>query len=172
MVKIRRISAEDIHGIKECNRRNLIENYHYLFLMYVISTAEGSCYLAENSKREVVAYCISKAKDSLEEKEKKRELPCGYVTSLAVDEAYRGRGIGKMLLSLSLYGLGVLLRRRTGSREYMVCLNVRESNNKAISLYKRDFGFEEEEIEKEYYPDKENAILMTRVFTVYGHTRE
>ena len=43
-----------------------------------------------------------------------------------------------------------------------ITLEVREDNHSAISLYKK-LGFNKDSIRKDYYQDKENAILMSKI---------
>ncbi len=76
-----------------------------------------------------------------------------HLTTLAVDPAYRRRGIGERLL-MALWEEGIH-RRAT-----QVILEVRESNRAAQSLYKK-YGFIAVAIRKGYYTDTgENAVVM------------
>lgn len=165
MVIIRPMYVQDIDSVKACNKRNLPENYQYIFLMYVIVAAQGACFVAENTKGEVIGYIITKGVDALEEREVQDKNTSGYIVSIAVDALYRGRGIGKMLMCTGLHGLSVLLQRKGAKiKEYTVYLNVRQSNTAAIKMYKEVFGFSVQKIEEDYYPDKEKALLMHKVF--------
>ncbi|KAI5185651.1 N-alpha-acetyltransferase 10/11 [Nematocida homosporus] len=168
MVHIRPMTISDMQSVKECNRRNLPENYHYIFFMYVIISAQGGCFVAENSAKEVIGYVIAKPQDSLEGKEPPFGEYCGYITSIAVDQAYRGRGLGKTLLSVAIHGLCRVIGERKEATSVLMCLNVRESNNRAIEMYKNSFGFMVKQTEPEYYPDKEASLFMTRVFSLHG----
>lgn len=77
----------------------------------------------------------------------------GEITNVAVHGNYRRKGIGGMLLE-KLYKEG----EKLACREYF--LEVRESNEAAISLYARQ-GFVEEGIRKNFYERPvENAIIM------------
>ncbi len=74
---------------------------------------------------------------------------------IAVDESVRGKGVGKALLSF------VLQRSHHNGMEEM-WLDVRESNQVAISLYEK-LGFHYIDTRKNYYPTrdgKENALVM------------
>jgi len=75
------------------------------------------------------------------------------IVNLAVAPAWRrkGKALG-MIRYLIDYCLGRHLHR--------VLLEVRESNSAALLLYKRA-GFLEDGIRKEYYSNKENAVLMS-----------
>ncbi|KAI5193212.1 N-alpha-acetyltransferase 10/11 [Nematocida sp. AWRm77] len=160
---LRAMAVGDIFSVAECNRRNLPENYQFIFLMYVILTSSHACFVAETSSGSIVGYVISKPRDGMEEKEAlTTEHPVGYVISLAVDKAYRRKGLGKALLSVGLHGLCADLFSQGPSAA--VYLNVRVSNTTAIDMYKKSFGFQEEMVEKEYYANKEDALVMSRIF--------
>ncbi len=75
------------------------------------------------------------------------------ITSIAVDWACRRQGIGTALLK-------TLMQFASGSRATSIYLEVRESNEAAIALY-RKLGFEGNSRRKNYYDNpKEDAILL------------
>ena len=77
-----------------------------------------------------------------------------HLTSIAVREEKRGRGIGGQLLKASL--LLALDRKAT-----MMTLEVRASNQAAQALYAK-FGFSKVGVRRGYYSDNhEDAYLMT-----------
>lgn len=77
----------------------------------------------------------------------------GHITNVAVHPEFRGKGIGKALISELLS-----LCSKDGITSFT--LEVRESNVVAQSLYK-SFGFIEEGKRKAYYSDNnEDAIIM------------
>ncbi|MFC7176242.1 ribosomal protein S18-alanine N-acetyltransferase [Halosegnis marinus] len=78
----------------------------------------------------------------------------GHVKDIAVHPDRRGEGIGRRLLGEALSAM----RDRRASR---VKLEVRESNEPAIALY-REFGFEVRRTLPRYYDDGEDAYVMTR----------
>lgn len=81
----------------------------------------------------------------------------GEITNVAVDEKYRRQGIGRALL-LQLYREGAA----HFTEEYF--LEVRESNDAAISLY-TEMGFVKEGIRKNFYEKPvENAVIMWNHF--------
>ena len=83
----------------------------------------------------------------------------GRVFSLAVREEFQGRGIGSMLLeSLFKVFYSNLLKYAT--------LEVRASNIKARKLYHK-MGFIPCWIEKEYYSDGEDGIIMKLKLSSY-----
>jgi len=74
------------------------------------------------------------------------------ILMLAVDDDYRGRGIGKMLLRA--FVSSCLL-----SRIYSIVLEVRISNVPAINLYTA-FGFSIIDNLRSYYRDGEDGLRM------------
>lgn len=77
-----------------------------------------------------------------------------HVTSIAVREAYRRRGIGELLL-ISGINLAMELKART------VTLEVRYSNVAAQNLYAR-YGFTQVGVRRGYYMDnREDAVIMS-----------
>ena len=81
----------------------------------------------------------------------------GYVTNIGVLPEFRKQGIGaKIVNSLIDYSKEKSLA--------FLSLEVRTSNNPAISLYK-SFGFSEIGVRKNFYSNpKEDALIMTRYF--------
>ncbi len=75
------------------------------------------------------------------------------IHSLAVDENYRANKIGESLVA-------ICVDTALENHVTRAILDVRESNIKAQNLYKK-FGFKQVGIRKQYYPDKENALLFS-----------
>lgn len=80
----------------------------------------------------------------------------GHITNVAVAREYRRKGIAKALIS---HFIEIAKREQL---EFMT-LEVRESNESAISLYK-SFDFKEAGVRKNYYDNRENALLLTKFF--------
>jgi len=79
----------------------------------------------------------------------------GHITNVAVHPDFRRKGIGEALIS-------VLLNHTIEKGIRSHTLEVRASNDPAISLYKK-FGFEPAGLRKNYYEDNgEDAIIMWR----------
>lgn len=79
----------------------------------------------------------------------------GHITNVAVHPDFRRRGIGEALVS-------VLLTHTIENGILSHTLEVRESNEAAISLYTK-FGFVPSGMRKNYYEDNnEDAIIMWR----------
>lgn len=81
----------------------------------------------------------------------------GYIFNVAVEEGHRKKGIGSALISEL-----VTYCKKRGF--LFVTLEVRKSNQSAISLYSH-FGFIKVGERKSYYRDpEEDAVLMTKFF--------
>jgi len=83
-----------------------------------------------------------------------RGFPMGHVKDLAVHADHRGRGVGSRLLERAVGRL-----EHDGVRA--IKLEVRESNDPALSLY-RSYGFEYRKTLSAYYDDGEDALLLVR----------
>lgn len=84
----------------------------------------------------------------------------GYINNVAVKSQYRRMGVADALLGTFIHFAEEHLAFLT--------LEVRASNDKAISLYTKN-GFVQEGRRKDYYKDpKEDAIIMTRRFSGEG----
>ena len=84
---------------------------------------------------------------------------CGeaYITNVAVLGKHRKKGIGRNLLRAAVNGA------KSRGCEF-ITLEVRESNESAISLYESE-GFEVAGIRKNFYSDPiENGIIYTKYF--------
>lgn len=77
-----------------------------------------------------------------------------HILNISVKKEYQNKGIGSRLL-LYLFNELISLNIK------IVILEVRVSNYKAISFYKK-FGFNEVETKKKFYPDGEDALLMIK----------
>ena len=80
----------------------------------------------------------------------------GHILDVAVDPAFRGHGLGRLLVER------VLADCRAGGASF-VSLEVRPSNEAAIALY-RVMGFTECGRRKRYYQDGEDAVLMEYIY--------
>lgn len=78
-----------------------------------------------------------------------------HLLNIAVASSHKRRGIAKRMLEY-------LIDLSTNQNKQMITLEVRESNESAIALY-RAFGFIQIGLRREYYTDdKENAVLMLK----------
>ena len=77
-----------------------------------------------------------------------------HITAIAVRKAYRGRGVGELLLAGAI-------EFAMQQKSRVVTLEVRVSNDSAIALYKK-YGFKKVGLRKAYYSDnREDADIMT-----------
>ena len=81
----------------------------------------------------------------------------GDITNIAVDESYRRKGIGSMLLT-------ALIKRARADKCILLTLEVRKSNYAAQALYEK-FGFKRIGERKRYYSyNGEDALIMSLIF--------
>jgi len=77
-----------------------------------------------------------------------------HITTIAIRDAYRRRGIGEWLL-ISIIDMAAQLKAK------VITLEVRASNKQAQALYQK-FGFQKVGLRRAYYTDNgEDALLMT-----------
>lgn len=74
------------------------------------------------------------------------------INNIAVKKEHRGKGFGKMLMN-------ALIEEAKKQNIKAMTLEVRVTNKSAIALYKK-LGFKESGIRKNYYSDKEDALIM------------
>ena len=87
----------------------------------------------------------------------------GHITNIAVAKNFRCRGLGSALMDdfISLAEQQSLT---------LMTLEVRESNTGAIALYEKK-GFEEVGRRKNYYDNTEDALIMTKYFSITEETK-
>ena len=79
----------------------------------------------------------------------------GCLNSIAVSEAYRRQGIGRLII-------GKMTEIFAESGIKTISLEVRESNTAAVTLYER-CGFQKAGIRRDFYREpKENAIIYLK----------
>ncbi len=84
----------------------------------------------------------------------------GHILNVAVKPAFCGKGVGRLLVER-------VLSDCRGKGAAFVSLEVRFSNNAAISLYRR-LGFVETGRRRHYYENSEDAILMEYIISGNG----
>ncbi|MBT3217408.1 MAG: ribosomal protein S18-alanine N-acetyltransferase [Candidatus Marinimicrobia bacterium] len=75
------------------------------------------------------------------------------ILNIAVDLPFQHRGFGQKLMTAFFNSI---------NKNSHISLEVRKSNIPAIKLYS-DFGFESVGKREQYYPDGEDALIMTKV---------
>ena len=89
----------------------------------------------------------------------------GYITNVAVRPAFRRQGIAADLLT-------VFDRFARGNHLAFLTLEVRASNEPALTLYEK-LGYRRMGLRKNYYEHpKEDAVIMTRGYTNAAETTE
>ena len=144
---IRRMKAEDLHRVWEIDVQSFSlpwteSSFRYDYFinknsrMWVVETIDDAGNLQVIGS--MVAWLI---------------IDEVHLGTIAVDPDFRKRGIGESLIR-------TLLQEMAGEGAVRVELEVRKSNNAALSLYQK-FGFLIEGERKNYYSDNhEDAILM------------
>lgn len=93
---------------------------------------------------------------------------CGYwwtfgeaqITNVAVSPEYRQKGIASALMD-------EMINHCREMDVFSITLEVRVSNNAAISMYEK-YGFERVGLRPKYYNNKEDALLMTKEIEKIG----
>ncbi len=142
MIKIRRFKPQDLDRVYEIELKSFKDPYNILFLLNLHQAYNESFFVVEN-ERMVVAYSISRVVNGR-----------GHVLAIAVDPAYRRRGIGSLLVNR------IMEHFRSLSIEEM-WLEVRVSNLSARNFYKK-IAFEEKGLCRAYYSDREDAVILTK----------
>jgi ribosomal-protein-alanine N-acetyltransferase len=152
-ITVRKATVYDASAMNTVNRRNLPENYTLMEWMGLITSSKHSFVALDNGG--AVGYCLSVVLPYPTNDGYATHPPRGYVISIAVDEKYRGKGIGRRLLEESMKSMAKV-------NPTVVKLNVRVSNTAAVNLYK-SVGFQEGIIAFGYYDDGEDAFEMCYV---------
>jgi ribosomal-protein-alanine N-acetyltransferase len=143
--KIRMANASDLPGICVVERRSFQEDVYPSFLLEkLISDPQAMFYVLTDELGGIIGYCVAKVEGSY-----------SHLISLAVLPERRRLGGAIQMLS-ELFAV----TKRFGIRE--VRLEVRTSNDPAIRLYRR-FGFRDEGVLEDYYPDGSAALSMRMV---------
>jgi len=141
-MEIKKFEYEDIEQVFEIARRNLKENYTFdLFLHLWHISPYGFLVARENNR--IVGFIIGV-------KTSQKEL---RILLLAVDEKYRRKGIGSMLLKKLLLNFPDVRR---------IYLETRVDNMQAIKFYMKH-GFRIVEKIKNFYTDGSEAYIMEKV---------
>jgi len=141
LVTIRPAKFFDIGDVMRIERESFREAYpRGIFMVFLENNPETFLVAEYNGK--VIGYVMAYLRPDLE----------GHIMSIAVDERYRGNGVGSALLTEAIEGLIARGARYIG-------LEVRVSNEKAIKLYER-FGFRKVKRIIGYYSDGEDAYYM------------
>merc|ERR1711972_1021192 len=111
----------------------------------------GLLYVAEEYNKKIVGYVLAKMEEDAAEVH-------GHITSLAVLRSHRKLGLASKLMRAAMAAM-----EETFSAEH-VSLHVRVTNRAAFTLYSETLGFEINDVEPQYYADKEDAYDMRKMF--------
>lgn len=139
---IRPVTVEDVKWVTKIEHECFFDPWSERLFLEALNASNVEIYIAE-TEESVVGFLV---------------LSIGYddvnVDNIAVSHAYRRRGIARKLLTFA--------HEKYKNRAFL--LEVRESNEPAINLYK-SLGYEPVGFRKRYYHNpEEGAVLMTRQF--------
>lgn len=141
MITIHRMTSEDVPQVAELERRCFSEPWsEATFADYC--SREDICYLVLKEENKVIGNCGVR-----------NIAGEGEITNVAIDEAYRGKGLSVKLME-------ELLKKGTEMGITEFTLEVRAGNAPAIHLYEK-MGFLTEGVRKGFYEHpKEDALIM------------
>ncbi|HDO20485.1 MAG: ribosomal protein S18-alanine N-acetyltransferase [archaeon GB-1867-097] len=141
---VRRALETDIPRIYDIEARSFLEPYSKRLLRFLMLSSPDTFLVAELDNL-VVGYIISTVRYNY----------LGHILSIAVDENFRRRGIGRLLMLNAeerLKHLGCIILR----------LEVRVSNSAAQNLYLK-LGYKKAYVISNYYRNGESAMVMFKV---------
>ena len=142
-IELRRLALGDLLAIEEIERRSYPTPWSRSMFASELAKASSIC-LGAYDGDQLIGYVVNS-----------RYVDAWHVMNVAVDPDHRGRGVATMLLE-RLFDLTADDARRGYT------LEVRVSNEKAISLYER-LGFRSRGLRRGYYTDnREDALIMWR----------
>lgn len=149
MLIFRKGTKEDIHQITELEAKTFSDAWTEKSVQETFEQSQAFVTVAVVNER-IVGYCIIYY--VLDEAE---------IARIAICDDMRRQGIGKALLD---YTCECCLEKKIAR----LLLDVRESNEGAISFYEK-FGFQTDGIRKNFYElPKEHAVLMSLVLTTFS----
>ena len=145
MIKIEKMTIEDFYSIENILQTEFDEFWTPSILKSELEN-DLSKYIVAKDENQIVGFAgIIILPDDVE------------ITNIVTKKNERKKGIGNLLLDK--------LIQMAFKLEKDISLEVNEVNTAAINLYKKA-GFEEVGIRKKYYNGINNAIIMTKKFTI------
>ncbi len=148
--QFREMTKEDIETIVKGEEKVFGHSLGYDLIYSDLVLNPYACYIVLEIDDEIHGYVGMWITDNLE------------IINLYVDEEYQGMGFGSLIMEFVID-----ICEQSGISN--LSLEVRESNVKAINLYKK-YGLVESHIRKDYYKNENNesedAIVMVRSFEV------
>ena len=158
MCKIRPAGRADVVFIHHCNNRYLPEKYTLDFLFKHYEGFPQLAYIAEDEDSNLIGYALGRVKlaSGMVISNLKSPAPSflGHISSICVAPEFRGQGIARDLMC------NIHRQFIEAHSVRTVTLHVRCSNQAAINLYSKNFGYRCAERLKGYYDDGEDAWLM------------
>lgn len=153
---LRRFTPSDLEAVININRVCLPENYAAYFFIDTFNSLPESFIVAE-SQGSAVGYIMCRTEHGFSDLKKLRFAKKGHIISVAVMPDFRRLGIGLALVQDALSALSTLHADEC-------YLEVRISNDSAISLYKK-LGFNIVRTIPRYYYDGSGACVMAKELT-------
>jgi ribosomal-protein-alanine N-acetyltransferase len=150
---LRPFKTEDLDRVIHINQVCLPENYSTYFFMDLHERFHDTFIVAEVYS-EIAGYIMCRIETGLPDFGLFGITKRGHVISIAVLPEHQHQGIGEALMKEAMLGM-----RAYKAKE--VYLEVRTSNEPAVSLYKK-LGFEVARTAHGYYADGEDAYVMHR----------
>ncbi|PKV75235.1 GNAT family N-acetyltransferase [Pontibacter ramchanderi] len=145
MVTIRKAELSDLKAVKTIDELLFGADSYPLFVLRQFYDTTGDYLLIAETGGQVAGYMIS----HLEQESRK-----GWLLSLGVLPAHRGKGIGQKLMAATIASL-------EAKGATMLYLTVHPANAAGISIYTR-LGFVEREQVADYYLDGSPRLIMSK----------
>lgn len=150
---LRRFTEFDLDKVMNINMKCLPENYMSSFFLDLYKSYPETFLVAE-TEGQITGYIMCRVESGFSELNRFKFAKKGHVVSIAVLPNHRRKGVGVALMVASMKGMV-----NYGCGECY--LEVRESNQSAISMYQK-LGFRILRKINGYYFDGENATIMGR----------
>lgn len=141
MINIRKFKPSDMFSVIKLSSETLSEHYNPNLFNYLYETFPNGFWVCEINHK-IIGFIVGV----------KLNNEIAKILMISVSNLYQNRSIGSKLLTTFL---GEIILHNIKKVE----LEVKKTNLKAINFYKR-FGFEIVEIIKEFYENKDDAIIM------------
>ena len=136
----REMTMGDIKAVEEIERKSFADAWTLMDFYYEVCRSDSVALVGEVEKKIVAYACVWLSFDEAD------------VANIAVDENFRGQGIGTKLFA-------EIIRRVKLRGANAITLEVRVSNVAAIKLYE-NFGLRGVGRRRGYYEDGEDALIM------------
>jgi ribosomal-protein-alanine N-acetyltransferase len=152
--RLRKFALNDLQSAMRINRVCLPENYTDFFFVDLYRRFPETFLVAEENG-DVAGYIMCRVEVGLANLGLSGLVKKGHVVSVAVLPEHRRKGVGEALVKEAMNAMKVQYNAK------QCYLEVRETNEPAINLYKK-LGFEIARTVNGYYTDGESAHVMTK----------